>query len=418
MINQIFKEFGPNFCLRPYLGAFYVTSTADNKPSCVTPCCLVPQSKEFSVVNNSIIDTMNQPAWVKMRKDFAEGRFHEIPQCKICIDAEQNGVDSTRIGSTRHFVDNTKVDLISNVRDIIANDYRVDKIISLDYFPSNFCNYSCVMCNGGASSQRHTFEIKFNLVKDTNRMVVHNVTDDFFNILKSVENINFTGGETILQPQVHAVIDYLIDHDFAKNITIFILTNASHYPSDMEFKFSKFKRVIYMCSVDGIGAVGDYQRRGSNWPVVEKNVLTFLQNPSLSVVINYVLTAINAVQFMNFADWCYNNHAEFTSISPVFNATHLEVSAMPPGLRQLTLERLEHGRAKYDSDQSRIGKSVTKMINQVQATIEQNPWNPSKFNKFVQKIKIEDSASKISLVQAVPEWAPYFEVDQKMSHLL
>ena len=38
-----------------------------------------------------------------------------------------------------------------------------------------------------------------------------------------------------------------------------------------------------------------------------------------------------------------------------------------------------------------------------------NPHNPETFKKFIARIKIEDQASKKTLSEVVPEWAPYFE---------
>jgi uncharacterized radical SAM superfamily Fe-S cluster-containing enzyme len=264
-LDDIYKEFGNNFCLCPFLGTFYstvtVAKTKEDSVSQVLPCALLVDCPEFVIYDNNILKSLNEPHWIELRKNFVDGKFHQIKQCQKCIKEEKNGGHSPRIGSAKHLVDQTSIDIIQEVKKIINNGYRVDKVRTLDYFPSNYCNYSCIMCYGSASSQRHTFEIK--IKNSQNKIHLSSLSDDFFDILKDVELINFTGGETVLQDQVLDIIDYLIQEDLSQNITIFLLTNGSSFPEKLEQKFKKFKRVVYMVSIDGIGAVGEYQRRNS-----------------------------------------------------------------------------------------------------------------------------------------------------------
>lgn len=408
--NDILKEFGPDFCLYPFLGAFYSVVQDNNNLPSIRPCCLISPSDRYAPVNNSIHETVNSPGWKSIRKDFVAGKFKEIKDCSICINSERMSGTSTRLGSLKYLTEHIDQDIISIIKEIIENDYTVNKLFSLDYFPSNYCNFSCIMCHGGSSTSRRLFEIKV-LNSDTPKTTLIPLADDFYSVLEDIETLNFAGGETLIQPEVHKLLDHLIDRDLAKKITIFLLTNASDFPDHLEERFSHFKKVVYMCSVDGTGAVLEYQRRGATWTTVEKNTLKLVHHSKISTVVNYVLTAVNAVQFVDFADWCYDNHVEFVSISSVFRAHGLEVSAMPNGLRQLTLDRLINAQAKYSSDSSRIGQSVLKLITQVYDIINANPYNPDKFNLFVDHITKEDSVSKLTLVEAVPEWAPYFKVD-------
>jgi len=139
-----------------------------------------------------------------------------------------------------------------------------------------------------------------------------------------------------------------------------LLTNASSSANDLDDKFRHFKKVIYNVSIDGIGAVGEYQRRGSKWSTVEKHSLELMAHPYISTVINFVLTAINALHVMDFVQWSYDNQfgpknpqdvvGSFINVSPVFRADHLGVGAMPEDLRVLSLQRLQQGRDSLDGD--------------------------------------------------------------------
>jgi sulfatase maturation enzyme AslB (radical SAM superfamily) len=228
----------------------------------------------------------------------------------------------------------------------------------------------------------------------------HNtVTSDFYSMLNTIEVLNFTGGETLLQTQVHDLIDYLIDRDLAKNITISLLTNASKYPKKLVEKFKKFKDVLYTISIDGVGAVIEYQRRRAVWSEVEQNAIKLWNN--MSGVVNYVLTAVNVFSFLDFVDWVSKHNINRVYISIVFDRTkHLSVSVIPPELKDPLLTKLRT--AVYTNEY------YNGLVEQVINILESTPYEPQLLDKFVQSIIIEDKVSKRSLSEVVPEWGPYF----------
>ena len=118
---------------------------------------------------------------------------------------------------------------------------------------------------------------------------------DFFDLLKDVKILGFTGGETVLQPEVLKLIDYLIERDWAKNMIITMLTNASAFPDELIAKFERFKKVLYTVSVDGLGDVIEYQRRGAKWADVAANAIKINECPVTHNIVNHVVTAINVL---------------------------------------------------------------------------------------------------------------------------
>lgn len=415
-LDNIYKEFGNEFCLRPFAGAFYTLNQSacgkPTTPNSVVPCCLIPTKQEFKIVDNSIFDSVNSAKWQEIRQKFADGQFRQISECDACIKNEQQGGSSARHGSNQYFAEHAELDLIQYVKETINNNYQVKKILSVDYAPGNYCNYSCIMCDGSASSSRLTFEIQVLNKSKPQATQLNSVDSDFYNIVRDVEIINFTGGETILQPEVNALIDYLVENKLSQKITTTILSNVSRIPNSLETKLKQFKRVVFTCSVDGTGPVIEYQRRGADWATVESNTLKLINHSFISSVVNYVLTAVNAPSFMEFADWVFDNEVEFVSISPVGGQPHLSVSVMPTALRELTLCRLVAGQKKYSNGDSKMHQTVQKIIGQVIDIFDSNPEQPKLLPEFIEQIQAEDLVSKQSLCQVVPEWAPYFKVDQ------
>ena len=414
-INDIYREFGEKFCICPFLGGFYqshhvLNPTQSGAPSTIVPCSLTwwnRDSGDFNIVNNNIRESINQPVWREMRRAFANGEYESIPQCRICQETERAGGDPARKGANLHYVHHCVTDIVSEIKRIIDNDYRVDDILSLDWYPSNYCNYSCVMCSGGASTGRMSFEIK--ILRQDSRVVLNTVSEDFYDVIKRVEVINFTGGETAMQSQVHDMIDYLIDNDLAHNKTIFLLTNASAYPDELIEKFRRFRRVVYMCSIDGVGSVIEYQRRGARWPVVSEVSLRLLKHEFISCVANYVLTAINAPTATEFVDWLYVNHiTNGVTVSPVFRVEYLGVAALPPELRDLTQRRLQAAIERYCAEDSDVARNCLRFLHAVQSVIDTTPFDAQSLDQFRQHCKLEDQASDLKLVDAAPDWRPYF----------
>ena len=393
-LEKIYEEFGNNICLFPFMAGFYSTS----RQHTIRPCSLA--TGEWNIENNSILDTINNATWTDLRENFIQGSCHTSAICTRCSAAETAGGDSARQLNNRYFADNLQIDIIASINNIIANNYITTHIASLDYMPSNYCDYACIMCSGGASTRRGAFEIK--VYSKTKEVTIKNIdiADDFYQILNGVELLNFTGGETILQKQVHTLIEYLIAHDLAKNITITMLTNASTYPTKLIEQFTKFKNIFYTISIDGIGDVIEYQRRGASWSTVEANA-TQLWN-SKGCVVNYVLTAVNVFRFTEFLAWAYNNKINRIFISMVFNVDYLSVAVIPVELKTTLIYKLEEEKMHY-TDQYYIDllNCVITILNNIDA-------NSTLLPRFIKHIRLEDTASKKTLVEVVPEWAPYF----------
>jgi hypothetical protein len=419
--QRIYQELGENICLAPFFGAFYQTNNVvsrsqDSIPNSVRPCSLITSNSRdyWNITDNSVSSSRNSPAWKQLRKHMLEGRFFDLEECRVCTSNECNGATSPRQSNIKFLTQFSAVDLIQQVREIEKNNYDSDMVISLDYYPSNFCNYSCIMCSPGASTQRLAYEIKINQADI--KITLSPADPDFFDILETVQIINFTGGETVLQKQVFEIIDYLIAQDLAKNIVITLLTNASSSPSVLEQRFSHFKQVIYNVSIDGINKVIEYQRRGCSWPEVEKNALELMFHSSISTVINYVLTAVNVLSSMDFVNWAYDHNfgptdgnlqGSFINISPVFQS-YLGQGALTPELRSIALERLKSGLKRFNSN-GPMDMYYISLVNAIISVIDTTTYNPQDHKEFIKYITKEDQVSVFTLREVVPEWAPYFQ---------
>ena len=394
-LQAIYDEFGEDICLFPFLTGWYSVVGATNT---LKPCPNI--QGRWPVTNNSMLETLNSEQWRSIRKNFITGSCRSFGGCYSCTYTEKNQSDSIRMLNNKYFADALDTDVIDIVHNVIENDYHVDKIYSLDFFPSNYCNYSCIMCNGGASSSRGAFEIK--VYGKKTQPAINQVDKDFYQILDGIEVINFTGGETILQPQVHELIDYLIAKDMAKNISVTMLTNVSSFPDSLVDKFKKFKRVDYTLSIDGTDKVIEYQRRGANWATVQENAIKINQN--FGAIVNHVITAVNVFNFVKLVEWFHKHNFDLVILSLENTTLHLKLSAIPDELKTQLVADITTAKNNYDNN-----SVYANMLNQMIDILNSFEFKPEALKAFVQRIKIEDQESKHPLVDVVPEWRPYFE---------
>lgn len=405
-LERIYSELGNNICLYPFFAAFYQTNNKfeNSRPhslNSVRPCSVILENDQsvWNIDNDSIVESRNSDCWREVRQKFIEKSCHEITGCSACSYNEKSGATSARKMNNHFFAEFLSCDIVDEVKKIIDNQYRTDTVRTLDYFPSNYCNYECIMCDGGASSTRFTFEVKIQNIKQT--MQLNKVDADFYNILNTVEVINFTGGETILQNQIVDLIDYLIEKDLAKNIVVTLLTNASSFPEKLEIKLRKFKDVFFTISIDGINDIIEYQRRRCKWETVATNSIKIYH--TFGSVINYVLTAINVFSFTDFMRWAHANKMHRISVSPVFRHDYYSAAVIPNDIKHDLIKKIKLDQLTFSEPE------WVALFDQVLGVLESTTHQPELIPEFIKKIHQEDLVSKKKLIEVVPEWKPYFE---------
>lgn len=397
-------------CLAPFLNSFYTSvgtsRQIDKKISNqIMPCSVIDKGDHWDIQAENILESRNNSTWKDMRQSFLDGKLHKL--CTTCINAEHLGASSTRLLNNDYLFEHLEIDIIHEVNKIIENDLRAEHVHALDWMPSNYCNYACIMCSGGASTTRLTFEIQQG---NRSKTKINSVDPDFHDLIRHVKILGFTGGETIMQPEVLEFLDYLINNQIAPNMIITILTNVSAFPDKLIEKFKHFKRVLYTVSIDGTGDVIEYQRRGCNWKQVEQNALKIRDTVGVHEIINYVVTGVNILTAMDFVDWCCENDFKFIIVSSVFQE-HLGVHAMPPELLAIAVQRLQQGRIRYAQNNNPLSDHPFTWLSTIDKLISvatNAQFSQRALDKFVEHIRQEDSVSSKSLHEIVPEWAPWF----------
>jgi hypothetical protein len=209
--------------------------------------------------------------------------------CSACIDQENNNVKSYRQGA------NEKYGLLHNHRNPIV----------LDFTPNVNCNLTCKICNEHSSSSWAKLkQIKF--YKN------HNIsTGQFKSVFESVdlsnvEEINFSGGEPLLNNNILKYLSTLENRiDFSKctlrfstNTTVPLTTKISKF-------FLKFKLVLARFSIDDVEAGFEYQRYPAKWAQCQHNWQLFLDTMPHNVIpsINRTVSILNIRRLDLLEQW-------------------------------------------------------------------------------------------------------------------
>ena len=209
--------------------------------------------------------------------------------CRSCIDQEASGMQSYRQGANRRF----------------GIEHNHHTPIVLDITPNRNCNLACKICDEWSSST-------WSRIKDITIPKNYNATvSEFVEVFRTVdlgavEEINFSGGEPLLNNNLIRYLEPFAERIAFDDITLRFSTNGSikFEPKVLDF-LSKFKLVLARFSIDDVGPAFEYQRWPAKWPTVEHNWKHFLEHMPHQVLpaINRTVGILNISRLTELETW-------------------------------------------------------------------------------------------------------------------
>lgn len=170
--------------------------------------------------------------------------------------------------------------------------------VSFDYRVTNVCTFKCRMCGPMLSSaweaeerqNNPMFEHNNDWAIEPNRSAIRTfqtgqATDELWAAVKEnrVEEIYWVGGEPLDWPLHWEIMQYLVDHDQARNVFVRYNTNLSRlsFKKNMHLvhMLRKFRGWQICASIDATDAVGEYIRTGLDYDSWLENVSVIHNNP-------------------------------------------------------------------------------------------------------------------------------------------
>jgi organic radical activating enzyme len=340
-------------CPKPWVQVYY----SNNNPS---PCVLIEHSKEMTVEEWHSSDLLKS-----IKSDLLQGKVPST--CVGCKNNEDAGLKSmrahawgwNRVGPEPIYEEMywyNKLDM-----DTPQNPRRIELRFT------NLCNMKCRQCDEVSSSmwakekikhidnpiiefkhQGHQ-ELYFSNESDGIIKPIDSIVESVTRLALTSTNLRkvcFTGGEPFLIKGYYDFLDALIENKVNERVEIDVFTNCSILNEKFTSRLAKFKKVYFIMSIDGVGKTAEYIRHGTDWPVVEKNILHFnsltgVFVPGVNVAIS-TYTLLDMANFANFLMRLYHDnnrilHKGYAASSPPW----VDFKNLPKHLRLKAIDEID-----------------------------------------------------------------------------
>jgi sulfatase maturation enzyme AslB (radical SAM superfamily) len=294
------------FCVAPWIGMHL--STFEN----VIPCCLYKQERVFGKLKKGEPLTAHHNSEVAkdIRKRLWDGE--KIKECQECWFREEVSTTVDNPNSYRWQLNNRFKGRLEEILNNTNEDFSLKevKLNLIDLRFDNKCNLKCRICSPTFSSAlyKEYKDLGFTNFIDHGSPYNISVSDkEYEEILPQLHNadvIFFAGGEPLTQDRYYEILQYCVDNDLAKNITLWVTSNFTklHYKNFDNIKLWKeFKEVEITASIDGIEQRGEYLRKGCTWSEVIKNI-EYLRAAKLQQVRFMIVPTVNLMNSYNVID--------------------------------------------------------------------------------------------------------------------
>jgi len=294
----------------------------------IRPCCVFKGDLD-DIARTTIKDAFHGDKYQGIRDDLISGK---IPHgCTDCFKEETFNQISNRQRSLATFQNEFFLETIDD-----------PKIKNVDIRGGITCNMKCRICNERNSSLWLAEKTKFSIdkIESDDWIKQPKNWDQLIELLPHCVNIDFFGGEPLLNKPILALFEMAKKMHVAKNIRLNINTNGSIWNQNFADFFPAFRSVNIGISIDDIKQRFELQR-GSCWPTVEQNVKKFisLNNHRFHAYIYTTINIQNVYYLPELLEWANEIGADIM-FSNLNYPEYLDVDRMTEAAKSLVSERL------------------------------------------------------------------------------
>ena len=322
-------------------------------------------------------------------------------ECDSCYTLEDQNISSPRLRENHTWGNwSSTHDAIEKVfSDHLAR--REMKPISYDLRYSNTCTLKCRMCNSSSSSAlnaeykkiNHHWPEKFWFTD--NPRINHDLE-----LHADIQKIYLAGGEPLVEPLNLELLDKLADYN--PNLVILINTSLNHLSDKFVNVLNKFNYLTLVVSIDGTNDVNDYIRHGSNFDTVADNIRKIVHHDIMFSTCVSMYNIFNINKLIHFLNKEFPEHSFNHGINIVNGIEEIFVENLPYELRPEVITSLLEV-LPLAADFPKTG--IQNLIN----LLEQQNFNPDRFDGFVKYTKILDLERNESIANIVPQLSKYFD---------
>lgn len=289
------------FCVFPW-NHLHVTPIGTAAPCCIAKSCTSHEGMG-DAKNSRLMDLVNSPKMNQLRLDMINGV--ESEECTSCYQHEQAGVKSFRKEGLRFYPDVIE-DAVNNTND----DGSVSEF-NMRYYDmrfSNLCNFKCRTCGQEYSSQWEQENRKHNYIQDVSNLIFpkganKELLQDAIDQIKNLEKAYFAGGEPLIMEEHYILLEEMIRQGRTDVTLVYNsnISNLKYKDKDLIGLWKHFDKDIQLyASVDHVKERAEYIRHGTDWGLIEQNMVELRQHEFIKMTMNTVLSIFNFLTIDKF----------------------------------------------------------------------------------------------------------------------
>lgn len=392
------------FCMLPWI---HLHAAPDGQ---AYPCC---HSMNTTAVGSVKTHTMQQVWNSEGQRKLRQNMLSEKPssECRRCYEQEESGFFSGRKSANKHFGHYIhKID--QTTQDGTFPDFQMNY---WDIRFSNLCNLKCRSCGHVFSSQWYQDQARLaggdwkerNTVLNYAGRTETDMWEQLIPHLDYVEQVYFAGGEPLLMEEHYNILEELLKRG-RTDVRLIYNTNFTH--TDLKgrsvFEYWKqFKSVAVGASLDGMGAHGEYIRKGTDWAVVEQNRRDMLAIcPKVDFYISPTLSIMNAWHLPDFhRDWVEKGliRAQDLNVNILQDPAHYRIDIAPMKYKQLLRVKFEEHLAWLGQQGDHLGRATQGFESAITYLMATD--NTHLIDTFWRKTHELDGIRKERMLDVIPE---------------
>lgn len=403
-----------HFCVYPFM---HLATFTDGS---IPPCCI---GETTSASMNKTIHIKD--AWNSQElKDIRKALINDEPvfNCSQCYRDELAGVSSHRLQSNELYYRVHK-DAIDRALDNVEDDgtMLIDPF-TLDIRAGNTCNLKCIMCRPNESSKwfndakrliditgndivRRDWDNKVNInTKNFSWVEREEFWEDFKELVPTLKEIIFGGGEPFLSKSINNLIKYMVDTGHSSHIKIRFHTNGTTIPESFWELVDEFKEIELLFSIDGFDQQNYYVRNPAEWEPIVKNLHLADQTKATTMIL-FSMHSLSAYNIVDLYKWRMSQ--SFTKLNNipiilgrVYNPEYLNPQGLPQSVKDKIHSRIMNFIEEHkNSYPNGYFDSLEANANWIMDSLTDN------FDAFIDYIASLDKVRDTSFNETFPEYS-------------